>query len=786
MPFRPRQERTLLETGTVTQRCLKYVYALAGVGAALALTCWLWSGLQHTPYVLFYAAIIFAVRFGGLGPGLCAVVSSALLGEYFLFVPYYSFGLSEGNFLTTSVFVLVGLCIVWLTETAVRARRDDAWRRRWFEATLASIGDGVITTNVDSIVTYLNEPARQLTGWTLQEALGKPLNEVFRLEDSGSKDSLIDPVRTILATGHRQGASIQGELVSRHGSRCPIEESASPIRDVSGVITGAVLIFRDVSERKLTEQAIVELNYQLSARVQELQTILNTAPVGIGVATDPWCENITSNRVLAQMLGMQEGMNSSKSQIAAERLPYRIFRDGVEVPAHNLPMQRAAAEEIAIQGEVLEIVRADKSKITVMFYANPLFNSDGTSRGAVGICVDISAVKRAEKALRENDRRKDEFLAMLAHEIRNPIAAIGNAVALYARSDGAMHAEKVHTVIQRQIKCLSRLVEDLLDVARINRGTVELRCIRMNAVEALRHALQSLQPAIDARGQQVDLNICDQECWIDADPVRLEQVLLNLLSNASKFSPAGGTIWFSLRQELGVAVFLIRDQGMGIDPEELPAMFDLFAQGSRSLARSEGGLGIGLSLVKKLVELHGGSIRGMSEGVGKGSQFEVRLPLSTSEVSEREDGHVVIPHAVGHARILVADDNEDTATLLAMLLRSHGYEVTVANSGPQAVRAAEVFRPHVVLLDVGLPCLDGYEVAKRLRANASFDGIIIAVSGYGRDSDRKRGGDAGFDHYLTKPLDHDALLAIIQSRTIQTQAHSVLLERSKITDQSHP
>jgi PAS domain S-box-containing protein len=369
---------------------------------------------------------------------------------------------------------------------------------------------------------------------------------------------------------------------------------------------------------------------------------------------------------------------------------------------------------------------------------------------------------RLYQELRANDERKDEFLAMLAHELRNPLAAIGNAVKLTTKTDAREQLEWSMEVITRQMQHLSRLIDDLMDVSRITRGKIELRRDILEATAILESAAATVGTLIEERKHTLETAIERGNLWVEGDPTRLEQVVVNLLNNAAKYSDNAGHILLSARVEDGHVVISVKDRGVGIPSERLPEMFELFAQGDRSLARSEGGLGIGLTVVKKLVEMHGGSIIARSEGPGQGSEFIVRLP-AVRKPANAQQGNVAQPEQpVKKVRILVVDDSVDTARGMARLLKLIGHEVTTAHNGPEAIELAKECRPDFVLLDIGLPGMSGYEVASQLRQEqCGKKTVIVAVSGYGQDEDRRRSKNAGFDFHLTKPLDHDALLTLL-------------------------
>jgi signal transduction histidine kinase/ActR/RegA family two-component response regulator len=381
-----------------------------------------------------------------------------------------------------------------------------------------------------------------------------------------------------------------------------------------------------------------------------------------------------------------------------------------------------------------------------------------------GVALDNA---RLYQEAREADRRKDEFLAMLGHELRNPLSPIVTALQLMGMKEGGAF-ERERTIIGRQVEHLVRLVDDLLDVSRITRGKVQLKRGRIDLTAVLAKAVEMASPLLEQRSHHLSLPQVSESLFVDGDPARLAQVMANLLNNAAKYTDPGGRIVVTLRGEGERAVLRVRDNGAGIAPDVLPRIFDMFVQEGRSIDRSQGGLGLGLAIVRSLVELHGGTVSVHSEGLGRGSEFVVNLPLAVQrapaadehpgpapEVSLREDSHVV--------RLLIVDDNQDAAELLTELLDSKGYVTRMAVDGLAGLEAARAFRPHIALLDVGLPVMDGYELASRIRQVPALQGIkLIAITGYGQDADRRRAHGAGFDVHLVKPIEPGQLLRVIR------------------------
>jgi PAS domain S-box-containing protein len=381
-----------------------------------------------------------------------------------------------------------------------------------------------------------------------------------------------------------------------------------------------------------------------------------------------------------------------------------------------------------------------------------------------GITLDVTSRKEAEEALRESDRRKDEFIAMLAHELRNPLAPIRYAVAMLERPDLPPEtAARARDVINRQVVHLVRLVDDLLDVSRISRGKIELRKRRLNLQDTLQSALDACAPIVEESSLRLHASLPASPIWVDADPNRLVQVLTNLLNNAIKYTPAPGDVWVTCQQDGEQAVIRVRDSGIGIERDDLPRVFEKFTQVAHDPV-SQSGLGLGLSLVHTLVEMHGGTVTASSEGPGKGSEFVVYLPAARAPLGTATSLTATVGTIARPKRVLIVDDNEDLVEMSNMLVQSFGHETAVARDGPTALALAGSFRPDVVLLDIGMPGMDGYEVARRLRADATHQGVtLIAITGWGQDDDRRRTREAGFDHHLTKPPDPEQLRLLLSS-----------------------
>jgi CheY-like chemotaxis protein len=368
-------------------------------------------------------------------------------------------------------------------------------------------------------------------------------------------------------------------------------------------------------------------------------------------------------------------------------------------------------------------------------------------------------------ALEESERKMNEFLAMLGHELRNPLAPIRNALDLMGlQSNGDSRLEWARSVIDRQLTQLTRLVDDLLDIGRISSGKIALHLEPIEINAAVQRAVEASRPLADASKHTLDVHFSPEPLAVDGDLTRLSQAVLNLLTNAIKYTPSGGRIEVDVTREGAMAVVRVKDSGIGMSPELIPRVFDLFVQGERSLDRSEGGLGIGLTLVKRLVSLHGGTVSVRSEGPGLGSEFAISLPALAQSAPKKTEPAASGATAHRHSRVLVVDDNRDSADTLAALLEAWGHEVRTLYDGPSTIAAVAEFRPKVVLLDIGLPKMNGYEVAAQLRKSANGRSLIlVAFTGYGQDEDRRRVREAGFDYHLVKPLEPTELEKILDS-----------------------
>jgi two-component system CheB/CheR fusion protein len=491
------------------------------------------------------------------------------------------------------------------------------------------------------------------------------------------------------------------------------------------------------------ENVEAELRRELAARERELSAIYANVP---GILFYVGVEPEGDFRFLSASQGCLDATGLAREQFVG-----KLVRDVIPQPSCDMVLNNY--REAIRTGRTVrwdETSRYPAGLRHGEVAVTPLHDDSGAATRLIGIVHDVTDRKEAENALREADTRKTEFLATLSHELRNPLAPILYALTtLDQASPGGGKAKRAREILERQVTHLSHLVDDLLDVARISRGAIELHRepIELNAL--LRRTVEDHRAGFESRGIACDVMLHDADLWLDADGTRLVQVIGNLLGNAMKFTPRSGRVTIALTREGDAAVLRIRDTGIGIDAETLGQLFTPFKQARQALDRTTGGLGLGLALVKALVELHGGTVAAASGGANEGTEVTLRLPLVAAP-ARTED--VAPPPAVSPRRVLVIEDNVDSADTLRSLLEIAGHEVRVSHDGPSGIEMARAFRPDVVLCDIGLPGMNGYDVAQTLRADeAVAPAVLVALSGYALRQDRERSAEAGFEYHLAKP-----------------------------------
>ncbi len=647
---------------------------------------------------------------------------------------------------------VIGGIIIYSEDITARKLADQ--ERQLFVSLAQSSRDFIGMCDAQFTPFFVNAAGLRMVGLgSLEEATRTPVKEFFFPEDQAFI------MNDFFPRVKREGCG-EVEIRFRHFvTRKPLwmQYSVFSLSEVtSGQVTGYATVSRNITEQKKAQE-------EERRHAAELQAILDTAPIGLSIALDPQGRSIRGNRANEEMFGVPPGADFSMAGPRAR--PFKIFHEGRELRIDELPMQRALRGE-AVSDQIMEVQRADGRTFIVFAKAKPLLDEAGRPRGAVGAFLDITALKKAEDALRAADRRKDEFLAMLAHELRNPLAPIRNALYVFKRSGAdTLNTENLLSIMERQVDHLVRLVDDLLEVSRISHGKIELKKERCDLAGIIRHAVETSQPHIQAAGQRLTVELPSSPVTLDADPVRLAQVFANLLNNAAKYTKNGGSIWLKAERSGDEVIVSVRDNGMGISAEMLPRVFDLFTQSSRALGRAQGGLGIGLALARSLVHLHGGQIEARSEGPGRGSEFTVRLPLAAgASQDETIEGETTVASVPASHRVLVVDDDRDVGDSLVMLLQLMGTDVRVAYNGEAALAAVAEFKPHLALVDIGMPSMDGYETARRIRLiPEGKDLVLVALSGWGGDNDRRRAMEAGFDHHFVKPMEFDALESLLAS-----------------------
>lgn len=520
---------------------------------------------------------------------------------------------------------------------------------------------------------------------------------------------------------------------------------------------GVAVLYQEVCQRLRDAETAAR------TRADELAALLDAVPAVVWIARDAQARQISGNRASCELLRVPSSANLSTSAPEGERPShFRVYRDGVELSAEELPVQIAATRGVEVREFEEEVVFDDGARHHLLGNAVPVLDESGRPRGAVAAFIDISERKRAEDALREADRRKDDFLAMLSHELRNPLAPIRTAAYILGRTEpGGEQARRACAVIERQVEHLTRLVDDLLDVTRISSGKMHLQVERLELGALVRATAEDHRPLFVRNAVELETEITAESLFVRADPTRVAQMLGNLLLNAGKFTPAGGRATVSLERGGGArAILRVKDTGIGIDPDVLERVFEPFVQSDRTLDRASGGLGLGLALVRGLATLHGGAARAASAGPGTGAEITLELPLDAGAGAEGSTS-AEVPPAAG-LRLLIIEDNPDAAEALREVLAFEGHVVETAPTAAEGIAKALAFAPDAVICDLGLPDRSGYDVARALRASEALRSVhLIALSGYAAPEDVAKARAAGFDRHLKKPAGLDAIEAAL-------------------------
>ena len=664
-----------------------------------------------------------------------------------------------------------------------RVAAELAAQQEWFRVTLASIGDAVIASDAAGRVTYINGTAAALTGWMADVAMGQPLADVFHIINEKTRQPVENPAGLVMRLGQIVGLANHTVLISRDGTERPIADSAAPIRDGEGRILGVVLVFRDVTDERRAEDAIAEQREWLETTLESIgDAVIATDVRGRIVFMNPVAEHLTgwqTDAARGRVCGDVFNIINEKSRRPVENPVTRVFAEGVIVGLANHTV----------------LIAADGTERPIDDSGAPIRNRDGRIVGVVLVFRDVTERRRsederqaaaaerlrlleAERVARTEAERasrvKDDFVAMVSHELRTPLNAILGWTQLMMKGrDDASVIDRGLDVVARNTRVQAQLISDLLDISRITAGKLRLEIQSVDLVSVITDAIETVQQEADSKGIEVRRELDVKVGPIAGDPARLQQVTWNLLSNAIKFTPRGGHVVVTLRQVDSDAELAVSDSGSGIRPEFLPHVFDRFQQADLSITRRFGGLGLGLSIVKHLVELHGGAVQAASGGEGEGATFTITLPSSdvtaipwrppSADAALNHSSSTVSLDAI---TVLVVEDEPDTREFLKRLLETHGAKVVVAGSAAEALSVFPSTRPDILVSDIGLPVVDGYDLMQQIREkNVSDGGRIpaIALTAYVRSEDRTRALTVGYQAHVAKPVEPSELVATIAS-----------------------
>ena len=624
-------------------------------------------------------------------------------------------------------------------------RRADEERLRESERNLRLLVTSVVdyaiySMDVNGVITGWNLGAERIKGYTTAEAIGKHFS-IFYLPEDVARGT---PQANLARAAEKGHFEHEGWRVRKDGRRLWARVTITAIRDEDGALLGFSKVTRDLSERRAHEE-------QLREREENLRLVVEGVKDHAMYLVDP------EHRVRTWNGGAQQVLGYDASEVLAQNVA--LFYSDEERAAGRSTSELASAKASGFLRVEGWRQRRDGTRFWADVATTHLQDDEGNTRGFVQIVRDLTERQRIE-TLETEGRRIAEFIAMLSHELRNPLAPLRSATAILEnlvvdKPEAAWCLE----LVDRQIGHLTRLVDDLLDVSRVTRGKVRLKRVPLELNTLVRMAVESAKDTVNRYGHTLTMRLANRHLPVAGDAIRLTQVMVNLLNNAAKYTPPNGRLEVSIEDAGQFAILQVADNGIGMTGSLLHRAFEPFVQGDRALDRSDGGLGIGLTLVKTIVELHGGTVTAASPGTGKGTTFTITLPLSDERPHEEAE-----PVTVTEAgrKVLVVDDNHDAAETLSLLLRLYGHDVQTANDGPQALGVAASMLPDTVIMDIGLPGMDGYEAARRLRALPGLAGVrLIALTGYGQDADRNAALAAGFEYHVTKPADSKELARLI-------------------------
>jgi PAS domain S-box-containing protein len=781
----------------ILKRNLLTRYGAAILAAAIGLLLrWFLISLlgDRVPFITLFPAVVFAAMFGGFGAGLLTMLLGAFAVNFFIMSPQNAFALSKPEDLAQMLlFLTMGVFISWVVGERERVRNllqraQSESERSEKRARLAqkTTGIGIWEWNLKTDEVEWSEGVYELLGLEIgsREAKVENWNDFVLPEDLEPAQAKI---QKLIADGHHEFYD-EFRLQRPDGAVCWIASQGQIMRGKDNQAERLFGVNYDITARKESELAIKNLNRELNIRIKELQTIFDIAPVGIAVAADANCDVISANPALAAMLGIDAGDNISVNPANAGNVPYKHLKDGRELAPHELPMQRAVREQKTILDDETDILRADGKLVTIYSYAAPVVDENGAVVSCIAAHIDVTARKKDERerqrqldleqTLRvqaeEANRLKDEFLATVSHELRTPLNSIIGWITMLR--DGNLAGdfrERALEAIERGAKSQSQLIEDLLDVSRIISGKLGLKVEPVNIVPVINAAVETVRPAAEAKGIGLHQIINPKIAMISGDADRLQQIIWNLLSNAIKFTPKGGTVEIVLSSTDSQVEILVRDNGRGISPDFLPFVFDRFRQADGSITRHFTGLGLGLAIVRHLVELHGGSVQVESAGEGKGAIFTAQLPLMSLPESVDEENfaaagfHPAYPPLDG-VRILVVDDEDNTRELLKLIFENCRAAVETAASSSEALEKVKASPPRLIVSDIGMPGEDGYTLMQKVRAWEKESGRkstipAVALTAYARAEDRQQALDAGFQVHISKPIEPFELTQMVEN-----------------------
>jgi PAS domain S-box-containing protein len=732
---------------------LRYGLAIAVTAVAVAFRYAIdpWLGTQNV-LITMPAAVAAAVWYGGIRAGTLAAVAGYVACDYLFmngpgFGPYATIDAIRlfAYFVSSAIIIGFGEAARLVAIMRRQSRAEEVRRQSDSQFRLMADTAPVLIwmSDVDKKRTWFNRQWLEFVGRTLEQESGDGWAENVHPEDFARC------IETYVASfDARRPFSMEYRMRRHDGEYRWVLDNGLPRYGSSGEFTGYVGSAIDETERVRADQALKETEERFSRFMQHLP----------GLA---WMKDVQGRYVFANDAAIKAFR--TRRQLLYGRTDHEVFsKEAADEFAAN--DRRALDGGIGVQ-TIERLEHADGVVHHSIVSKFPIPGPQGDAAWIGGMAIDITERLRAEEALREADRRKTDFLATLSHELRNPLAPIRNALELLRRSGPNTTAGRASLdIMERQVSHMVRLIDDLLDLSRITRDRLDLRKSRVDLGNVIHQAIETCQEAADRSGQTIELSLPADVVHLDADPVRLVQVFSNLLNNACKYSTRPGRIRVVASVAGGTVEVAIVDEGMGIPPEALGRVFEMFSNAGTAAGRARDSLGIGLALVKRLVELHGGNVEARSAGPGHGSEFIVRLPVTLPGPPASAPVLVTTDPAAVGLRVLVVDDNADSADSLATLLMLGGHQTATAHDGPEALALAKEFRPHVAILDVGLPTLSGHAVCRELRNQPwGRDVFIVALTGWGQQEDRRKSREAGFDDHFVKPLDHAELLSRLRA-----------------------